>query len=140
MHNYESTRGSEKKDDQWELKKIFMNARQIYHESWMKHQNIAFEEQKGKINPMYMRVNGDTKKPIRNELIEDNHKRINSAKANDPPRFSISDKAIGQARGNQVTANIFRVFTVYDSSKFGEHNPEDKKGQGRLQVQSWKLV
>ena len=70
MNDYEYTSDSEKKDGQWELKKGFMNMRKIYHEPWIKHQKITFDEQKNNTNPMYMRMNGDTKKPIRNELTE----------------------------------------------------------------------
>ena len=55
------------KDDVWESKKRFMNTRQQYHESWIKHQKCTYEEQKETLNPMYIRMNGDTKKLIQNE-------------------------------------------------------------------------
>ena len=48
------------KDDAWELKKRFMNTRQIYHESWLKHQKATYEEYKEDCNPMFMRMLGDT--------------------------------------------------------------------------------
>ena len=79
MNDNASRRNGENKDDQWELKKRFMNMRQSYHESWKNRQKSTFDEQKGNINPMYMRMNGDTKKLTQNGLIEGTHESANIA-------------------------------------------------------------
>ena len=106
--NYNAVRRDNgNKDGQWELKKRFMNTRQICHKLWIKYQKSTLEEQKEHINPMYMRVNGDTKKLTQNELVEGNNTRTDIATANEPQEFPSLLKKVGSARSNQSATNVF---------------------------------
>ena len=91
----------------WESKKRFINTRQTYHESWIKHQKCTFEEQKEITNPVYMRMNGDVKRLIQNELSDGNHTTREIEEANEPQRFPSILKKYGQPRGNKDSANVF---------------------------------
>ena len=87
LMNVQSSLNEGNKDDQWELKKQFLNMRQNYHESWIKHQKNTFEEQKCAITPMYVGMNCDTKKMVQNEMAGGNHVGLDIVKANEQQSF-----------------------------------------------------
>ena len=81
-------RGNEgNKDEAWELKKRFMNTRQIYHESWVKHQKATYDEYKENSNPTYSRMQGDLKKLVQNELSGEKKTTKMYEEAMEPQKF-----------------------------------------------------
>ena len=79
------------------IEKRFMNTRQIYHESWVKHQRVTYDEYKEDCSPTYIRMQGDVKKLIQNELSKENSTRKEFEEAMEPQKFpSILKKMVKQ--------------------------------------------